>query len=69
MASLAGVDSDGALSSDLQVGTGLRVEVLRLDPDLPLPAYARPGDAGADLCARNDVTLAPGGGRALSPQA
>lgn len=39
--------------------------VLRLDPDLPLPAYARPGDAGVDLVAREDVTLAPAGGRAL----
>ncbi|BFU43022.1 dUTP diphosphatase [Krasilnikovia sp. MM14-A1004] len=36
------------------------VPVLRLDPDLPLPAYAHPGDAGADLCAAVDVTLAPG---------
>ena len=34
--------------------------VQRLDPDLPLPAYAHPGDAGADLLARVDVTLAPG---------
>jgi len=41
--------------------------VLRLDPDLPLPAYARPGDAGVDLVAREDVTLAPAGGRALIP--
>ncbi len=34
----------------------MTVEVLQLDPDLPLPAYARPGDAGADLCgpARRD---------------
>ena len=39
--------------------------VLRLDPDLPLPAYARAGDAGIDLIAREDVTLAPAGGRAL----
>ena len=45
----------------------MTVEVLQLDPDLPLPAYARPGDAGADLWARDDVTLAPGGGRALVP--
>ena len=38
------------------------VEVLvrRLDPDLPLPAYAHPGDAGADLATTADVTLAPG---------
>jgi dUTP pyrophosphatase len=35
--------------------------VQRLDPDLPLPAYAHPGDAGADLVARVAVTLAPGG--------
>ncbi|MFL4472666.1 dUTP diphosphatase [Paeniglutamicibacter sp. MACA_103] len=31
-----------------------------LDPDLPVPSYAHEGDAGADLCAREDVTLAPG---------
>jgi dUTP pyrophosphatase len=34
--------------------------VRRLDPDLPLPAYAHPGDAGLDLCAAQDVVLAPG---------
>jgi dUTP pyrophosphatase len=45
----------------------LHVPLLRLDPDLPAPAYARPGDAGADLRAREAVTLAPGGGRALVP--
>lgn len=45
----------------------LHVPILRLDPDLPAPAYARPGDAGADLRARESVTLAPGGGRALVP--
>lgn len=39
----------------------------RLDPDLPLPSYAHPGDAGADLYAREAVVLAPGGGRALVP--
>lgn len=39
-----------------------RVEVLlrRLDPGLPVPTYAHPGDAGADLCAAVDVDLAPG---------
>ncbi len=39
-----------------------RVEVLirRLDPGLPLPARAHPGDAGADLHAACDVELAPG---------
>lgn len=44
-----------------------RIPVVRLDPDLPLPAYAHPGDAGADLLAREDVVLAAGGGRALVP--
>lgn len=38
------------------------VEVLvhRIDPGVPLPAYAHPGDAGADLVTTVDVTLAPG---------
>jgi dUTP pyrophosphatase len=36
------------------------VAVLRLDPDLPLPAYSHPGDAGADLVAAEEVELAPG---------
>lgn len=45
----------------------LRVPVQRLDPDLPLPGYARPGDAGADLVAREGARLAPAGGRALVP--
>ena len=35
--------------------------VRRLDPGLPLPAYAHPGDAGADLRAADDVVLPPGG--------
>lgn len=38
-----------------------------LDPQLPLPGYARVGDAGADLVAREGVTLAPRGGRAVVP--
>jgi dUTP pyrophosphatase len=39
-----------------------QVEVLlqRLDPGLPEPTYAHPGDAGADLMTSVDVTLAPG---------
>ena len=37
----------------------VRVEVLRLDQGLPLPAYAHPGDAGADLAIRDDVTIGP----------
>jgi dUTP pyrophosphatase len=36
------------------------VLVTRLDPELPLPRYAHPGDAGADLVTTVDVTLAPG---------
>ena len=39
----------------------------QLDPDLPLPAYAHPGDAGADLVAREDAVLTAAGGRALVP--
>ncbi|HLX87682.1 MAG TPA: dUTP diphosphatase [Acidimicrobiales bacterium] len=45
----------------------LEVPLVRLDPDLPVPGYAHEGDAGADLYARHDVTIAPGGGRALVP--
>jgi dUTP pyrophosphatase len=38
------------------------VEVLltRLDPGVPVPSYARPGDAGADLVTTADATIAPG---------
>jgi dUTP pyrophosphatase len=42
------------------VAQPLRVEVRRLDPDLPPPAYAHEGDAGADLYAAADVELKPG---------
>lgn len=42
------------------------VPVQRLDPGLPLPAYARAGDAGLDLHAAASVTLEPGA-RALVP--
>lgn len=38
----------------------VRVPVRRLDPTLPLPAYARSDDAGLDLVAAEDVTIAPG---------
>jgi dUTP pyrophosphatase len=41
------------------------IPVQRLNSDLPLPNYAKPGDAGADLISNEEVTLAPGGGRAL----
>ncbi|MFL6157527.1 MAG: dUTP diphosphatase [Marmoricola sp.] len=36
------------------------IQILRLDPGLDVPAYAQPGDAGADLFAREAVTLEPG---------
>lgn len=36
------------------------VQIQRLDDGLPLPAYAHQGDAGLDLIATEDVTLAPG---------
>jgi dUTP pyrophosphatase len=36
-----------------------------LGSDAVLPSYAHPGDAGADLVAREEVTIAPGGGRAV----
>lgn len=45
----------------------LSVPVNQLDPDLPLPSYARPDDAGADLVARTGAKLVAGGGRALVP--
>jgi len=48
-------------------GVPLVVPVMRLDDALPLPAYARSGDAGADLVARVDVKLAHAGGRAAVP--
>ena len=52
-------DGEARLHRDLEVA------LVRLDPDLPLPLYAHPGDAGADLVAREGTVLAPGGGRAL----
>jgi dUTP pyrophosphatase len=42
------------------------VRLVRLDPGLPVPGYAHPGDAGADLHATTEVTLRPGE-RALVP--
>ncbi|CAA9368334.1 MAG: Deoxyuridine 5'-triphosphate nucleotidohydrolase [uncultured Nocardioidaceae bacterium] len=45
---------------------GVQVQVRRLDPEIPLPSYAHPGDAGADLSTTVDVRLEPGE-RALVP--
>jgi len=44
----------------------IEVLIKRLDPSVPLPTYAKGGDAGADLVTRVDLTLAPGQ-RALAP--
>jgi dUTP pyrophosphatase len=44
----------------------LQVLITRLDPELPLPQYAKGGDAGADIYSRIDFTLTPGE-RALIP--
>lgn len=38
----------------------LSVQLTMLDPDLPPPSYAHPGDAGADLRTRIDLTIAAG---------
>lgn len=44
----------------------VQVLITRLDPSIPLPVYAKGGDAGADIVTRIDVTLQPGE-RALVP--
>ena len=38
----------------------VKVLITRLDPELPLPQYAKGGDAGADIVSRIDITLEPG---------
>ncbi len=53
-------------ADDLTPGAGLPVAVVRLDTGLPLPSYAHPGDAGADLMSTVDLTLGCGE-RALVP--
>ena len=47
-----------AMSTDTRRPSGCSIQ--RLDPGLPLPERAHPGDAGADLFAAADVELAPG---------
>jgi len=44
----------------------VKVLIKRLDPGVPLPLYAKGGDAGADIVSAIDITLAPGE-RALVP--
>jgi dUTP pyrophosphatase len=48
------------MQGDELVAGAPAVQVRRLDPGAPLPAYAHPGDAGADLTTRVDVRLEPG---------
>lgn len=38
----------------------MRIPLKRLDPGLPVPAHAHPGDGGVDLYAASDIELAPG---------
>ena len=45
----------------------LSVPVVRLDPDLELPSYAHPGDAGLDLAALEDGLVPAAGGRLIMP--
>jgi dUTP pyrophosphatase len=45
----------------------LPISVVRLDPELPLPAYAHAGDAGLDLHAREGAVVKSGGGRVIVP--
>jgi dUTP pyrophosphatase len=44
----------------------VKVLITRLDPSVPAPSYAKPGDAGADICSRVDMVIEPGE-RALVP--
>jgi dUTP pyrophosphatase len=44
----------------------VQILITRLEPSISAPAYAKPGDAGADLCSRIDYVLEPGE-RALIP--
>ena len=52
-------EAPAALAADNPAPT-LQVQLKMLDPGLEAPSYAHPGDAGADLRAREDVVLQPG---------
>lgn len=45
----------------------VQIAIRQLDLELPLPVVAHTGDAGVDLYARQDVVIAPAGGRVLVP--
>ena len=44
----------------------MKVLITQLDTGLPMPKYAKPGDAGADIYSSIDITIEPGK-RALVP--
>jgi dUTP pyrophosphatase len=52
--------TDRPADADEHGPVGVRVLVRRSDPQLSLPSYALPGDAGADIAAAEDLVLAPG---------
>ena len=45
----------------------MEIPLVRLDPSLEVPAFAKPGDAGVDLRSSIDIVLQPGGHRSLVP--
>jgi len=45
----------------------VNIDLVQLDPELPIPSYAHEGDAGLDLYARADASISAGGGRLLMP--
>ena len=45
----------------------LPIDIVQLDPELPLPGYAHEGDAGLDLYARESAVIRAGGHRLLMP--
>lgn len=47
-------------SANTEAVNTLRVEITVLDPEMEVPSYALPGDAGADLRTREDIVLGPG---------
>jgi dUTP pyrophosphatase len=44
----------------MSIAAPVDVLITRVDPDVPVPSYAQPGDAGVDLVTCEDVNLAPG---------